>query len=280
MAALVPTPAAASVSDESAFIAQVNQTRAAQGLPPLQPDSQLTNLARNWATAMKDGTCGAGNFICHASPISAGVTHPWAKLGENVGTGPEVNSVMKAFIASPGHYANIIDPEFTHIGVGVVWDGSRMYTTHRFMKLQTPPATTTTTTVPPTTTTAAPPTTTTTAPAPSPTTTTAPSPVRPVAPTTTAPLASPAPAPSSVSGVPTPVSPAPVSPAIDSDDVEETNTQNDGGSPTALDNTTNPVVAAPLPVVPLSTERERQPVVVLEDRATYVVTTLTRIINF
>lgn len=104
---------------------------------------------------MKDGACGAGNYICHASPISAGVTHSWAKLGENVGTGPDVGSIMNAFIASPGHYANIIDPEFTHIGVGVVWDGNRMYTTHRFMKLQSAPQ-------PPTTTTAAPATTTTT----------------------------------------------------------------------------------------------------------------------
>ena len=62
---------------------------------------------------------------------------------------------MNAFIASPGHYANIVDPEFTHIGVGVVWDGSRLFTTHRFMKLQSQ-APTTTTTVAPTTTTSAP----------------------------------------------------------------------------------------------------------------------------
>lgn len=143
LGALVPAAASASASDESSFIAEVNATRAAVGLPALQPDVQLTNLARGWATSMRDGVCGAGNFICHASPISAGVTHSWAKLGENVGTGPDIGSVMDAFIASPGHYANIIDPEFTHIGVGVVWDGNRLYTTHRFMKLQGPAPTTT-----------------------------------------------------------------------------------------------------------------------------------------
>lgn len=127
---------------------------------------------------MRDGVCGEGSFICHASPISAGVTHPWAKLGENVGTGPDVGSIMDAFVASPGHYANIVDPEFTHIGVGVVWDGNRMYTTHRFMKLQSSEPTTTTTAAPAATT--APPTTT-AAP-----TTTAP-PATTAAPTTTAP---------------------------------------------------------------------------------------------
>lgn len=164
---LAPGSASASVGDESSFIAEVNATRAGLGLQPLQLDVELTNLARGWAGSMRDGVCGEGAFICHASPISAGVTHPWAKLGENVGTGPDVGSIMSAFIASPGHYANIIDPEYTHIGVGVVWDGTRMFTTHRFMKLQstgpttTTPAPTTTTTQPtttvaPTTTTGAP----------------------------------------------------------------------------------------------------------------------------
>ena len=148
LAVLTPAPAAASAAQESAFINQVNAARAQVGLPALIPDGQLTNLARGWAESMRDGVCGAGNHICHASPISAGVTHSWAKLGENVGTGPDVDSVMAAFIASPGHYANIIDPEFTHIGVGIVWEGDRMFTTHRFMKLQASQATTT---VPPTT---------------------------------------------------------------------------------------------------------------------------------
>ncbi len=182
-ALLVPASAGATPANEADFIAQVNATRAGVGLSPLQADVQLTNLARGWAEEMRGGVCGEGNFICHASPISAGVTHNWAKLGENVGTGPDVASVMDAFIASPGHYANIVDPEFTHIGVGVVWDGGRLYTTHRFMKLQDAPAPTTTTT-PPTTTTAPPataaPTTTTAAPQ------TADTPATTAAPTTTA----------------------------------------------------------------------------------------------
>jgi len=134
--------AAASPSEESGFVAGVNQARAAAGLPALQVDSELIALARGWTNQMKDGVCGADKHICHASPISAGLTQDWAKLGENVGTGPDVDSVMEAFIASPGHYANIVDPEFTHIGVGVIRDPdnpARLYTTHRFMKLQNAP---------------------------------------------------------------------------------------------------------------------------------------------
>ena len=136
IAVAMPAPAAAQSYDpdaESTFITLVNEVRAAAGVAPLELDSQLRSLSRAWTAHMHDGGCGEGIYICHASPISAGVTHEWTKLGENVGTGPDVKSVVDAFVGSPGHYANIVDPEFTHIGVGVMWDGSRLYTTHRFM---------------------------------------------------------------------------------------------------------------------------------------------------
>jgi hypothetical protein len=116
-------------ADEAQFVAMVNQTRASVGAPPLSVDGQLTALARQHAQVMAD----AGT-IFHANPISAGVTAPWIKLGENVGTGPSVPPIMTAFINSPKHYQNIIDPSFTSIGVGVVWVGNQLFTTHRFMQ--------------------------------------------------------------------------------------------------------------------------------------------------
>ena len=143
---VAPGQAGASGADEADFVARVNATRASVGLAPLTVDSQLTSLARGWAGQMRDGVCGEGNNICHAGSLSSGVSRQWEKLGENVGTGPSVGDVMPAFIASPSHYANIVDPSYTHIGVGVVWDGGRLYTTHRFMAVAAPPPTTTTTT--------------------------------------------------------------------------------------------------------------------------------------
>ena len=117
-------------ADEVQFVSLLNATRAKGGLPPLTVDPELRSLARDWARHMAD----AGH-ISHANPISAGVTADWLKLGENVGTGGNVTVVMNAFVASPGHYANIMDPEFTKVGVGLVWLGNALYTTHRFMKL-------------------------------------------------------------------------------------------------------------------------------------------------
>ncbi len=184
-AVLVPAPASAqNASDEARFITLVNEVRADNGLPPLVQNNELTQLSRGWAVAQRDGVCGEGNFICHANPISEGVTQDWRKLGENVGTGPSLDPVMDAFIASPSHFRNIVDPDFTHIGVGVVWDGGRLYTTHRFMTLSAPAPAPTPTAAP--TTTAAPATTRAPAPTVAPTTTAAPA-------TTTAPAPAPAP---------------------------------------------------------------------------------------
>lgn len=201
---LAVSPAGANANDEASFVSQVNQARAARGLPALTVDTQLISLARGWSNKMNGGVCGAGNNICHASPISAGVTHTWAKLGENVGTGPDVNSVMDAFIASPGHYANIVDPEFTHVGIGVVWDGARLYVTQRFMVLQ--PAAAPATTAAPT------PTTTTVAPAQP-----AASPAQAAAPATTAPVAKPAPAPTAAPTTTAAPEPTLMSPPVSDD---------------------------------------------------------------
>ncbi len=116
--------------EEGAFLTALNETRRDLGLNELIVSDELTRLSRVWAIEMaREGE------IFHANPISANMTSDWLKLGENVGVGPEVGALMDAFIASPTHYENIIDPEFTHVGVGVVWEGDLMFTTHRFMKL-------------------------------------------------------------------------------------------------------------------------------------------------
>ncbi|MBT5849734.1 MAG: CAP domain-containing protein [Acidimicrobiaceae bacterium] len=145
--------ALASGSDEAAFVTALNQVRANVGLPALTLNSQLSDLSRGHAQVMAD----AGG-IFHADPISAGYNGPWSKMGENVGKGGGVQILVDAFVASPGHYSNIIDPDFTQIGVGVVWVGNALYTTHRFIKVPGQTAATTTTappvTAPPPTTTA------------------------------------------------------------------------------------------------------------------------------
>lgn len=45
-----------------------------------------------------------------------GVT--WCGLGENVGYGPSVKAINDAYMNSPGHRANIVNPAFNSMGVG------------------------------------------------------------------------------------------------------------------------------------------------------------------
>ena len=116
---------------EAQFIASINQLRTSKGLNALTVDSELTAGSRVWTDNMK-----AQGSISHAPDLSVGVTQDWQKLGENVGVGPTVSALMDAFIASPGHYSNLVDPAFSRVAVGVVWDGNVMYTTHRFMSVQ------------------------------------------------------------------------------------------------------------------------------------------------
>jgi hypothetical protein len=153
---------------EAAFVSRVNSLRASKGLNQLQVSGELVAVARGWTDRMVS----AGQ-ISHNPDLSSAVAGGWTKLGENVGVGYEVGSLMDAFIGSPAHYANLVDPAWTHIGIGVTMasDG-RMYTTHNFMALggaaPAPAAPPPTAAAPPAPTTTVPPTTTTTAPPPPP----------------------------------------------------------------------------------------------------------------
>lgn len=120
------------VSDEQGFVARINELRASKGLGTLTVDGELVGIARGWA-----GQMAAAGAISHNPSFARQVDADWEKLGENVGVGGTVDSLMTAFINSPGHYANLVDPAFTHVGVGVVRGGDgRIYTAHQFMKLR------------------------------------------------------------------------------------------------------------------------------------------------
>jgi hypothetical protein len=84
---------------------------------------------------------GAAGRIWH-STLSDGITADWQKLGENVGMGGTVDALHSAFVASPHHYENLVDPDFTYVGVGVVVVNGTIYVSETFMKLQSASATT------------------------------------------------------------------------------------------------------------------------------------------
>jgi hypothetical protein len=116
-------------SAEAAFVSKINSLRASKGLGRLEVHPNLVQKARNWARTMAN----AGR-IWH-SQLSDGITADWKKLGENVGTGPTVDGLHDAFVASPKHYENLVDGDFTYVGIGVVIVDSTIYVSEMFMQL-------------------------------------------------------------------------------------------------------------------------------------------------
>lgn len=101
----------------------MNQDRAAAGLPPLQIDMRLVRAARIKSQDMQDR-----GYFAHSSPNG---TTPWDLMkaqgvtyraaGENIAMGfTNSDAAEQGFMNSPGHRANILNPNFTHIGIGIV----------------------------------------------------------------------------------------------------------------------------------------------------------------
>ena len=105
-------------SDESAFLAKLNDLRASKGLPGLSVNPALVDVARAWSAQM----AAAGN-ISHNPSLAGQAPSNWAKLGENVGMGGDVQSLHDAFVASEHHYVNMVDGQFSQVGIGVVHGG-------------------------------------------------------------------------------------------------------------------------------------------------------------
>ncbi|MEI4768228.1 CAP domain-containing protein [Psychrobacillus sp. FJAT-51614] len=99
-----------------------NQERAKQGLKALQIDTKLTQSAQAKSQDMKDK-----NYFSHTSPTygspfdqmkSFGVAYKAA--GENIAMGQRsAKEVVDGWMNSPGHRENIMNPSYTHIGVGL-----------------------------------------------------------------------------------------------------------------------------------------------------------------
>jgi len=112
--------------------AHVNASRAAAGLAPVSENLQLNLKADLWAQNMRN------NCRIWHSRLSDGAPSNWRKLGENVGMGGSISQIHTAYMNSPGHRANVLDPSFSQMGTAAVWgncNGYRtVFTVHVFMK--------------------------------------------------------------------------------------------------------------------------------------------------
>ena len=117
--------------DEAQFFADLNVVRARNGRAPLATDGQLINVARAWSAQMA-----AAGGLSHNPNLGSQISN-WRTLGENVGTGGDEAAVEAALEASPHHFANMVDPSYVYVGIGVVESGGNLWVTEDFKQPKT-----------------------------------------------------------------------------------------------------------------------------------------------
>ena len=124
------------VSEEEAFVALINAERSERGLSLLAADPMLTATAR----AHSEEMCSLDYFDHHsptpglsspmdrylASAKQLGQSQPeYLLVGENIFYCSVYNDIYnvdyahRAFMESPGHRANILEPRFLKVGIGI-----------------------------------------------------------------------------------------------------------------------------------------------------------------
>jgi uncharacterized protein YkwD len=112
---------------EKRMLDLVNQERVAAGLKPLEPDPELTEVARRHSADMF-----ARGYFAHDTPegVSPFDRMRAAKVsfttaGENLALAPTIPVAHNGLMNSPGHRANILRREFGRVGIGVMDGGMR-----------------------------------------------------------------------------------------------------------------------------------------------------------
>lgn len=124
-------------ADEAKAFQLLNADRAANGLPALKLNTSLVNLARNYGQDMINR-----KYFSHYNPEGqspfdrmqqAGISYRAA--GENLAINTNVTAAEKAFMNSSGHRANILNPNYNEVGVGVRTSPSgSVYVVQEFIK--------------------------------------------------------------------------------------------------------------------------------------------------
>ncbi len=123
---------------EKEVVRLVNVERAKQGLRPLTYNWELSRVARYKSEDMRDK-----HYFSHTSPTygspfdmirAFGIR--FTAAGENIAWGQRTpQEVMNGWMNSPGHRSNILNSNYTQIGVGCAKDSSgRTYWTQMFIR--------------------------------------------------------------------------------------------------------------------------------------------------
>lgn len=129
-----------------------NQARAENGLQPLKRESGLDDLAalhsRNMARDERFDHVDSQGMSVEGRALAYYPEFLQVGIGENLYLIEsskrefDPHRVVQGWLASPGHRANILDTDYTHIGIGICQSGDKLYSTQVFatplVKILTP----------------------------------------------------------------------------------------------------------------------------------------------
>ena len=127
VAALAVLLLVACTPDEANHVQMVNAFRTSNGVAELDWDDTLYDKAREWSQHMADQ-----GRLSH-SDLKAGAPAGWHILGENVAYNSSLTAAMEALENSPVHRANLLNPEFTRVAVGIIFQNKVYWVTEEFV---------------------------------------------------------------------------------------------------------------------------------------------------
>ncbi len=120
------------------LLAGINAVRAGVGVGPVTLDPLVSLVAQTWALVM--ATAGE---ISHNPDVGSQLNGILA-VAENVGRGPSLDWIHNGLIDSPSHYRNMVNPNYTVVGLGVLTLGAQTWVVEDFVRplggpVSTPP---------------------------------------------------------------------------------------------------------------------------------------------
>ncbi|HEY1731821.1 MAG TPA: CAP domain-containing protein [Terriglobales bacterium] len=133
-----PQPASSQfdAAGETQLVDLINQARTAQGLNPLVIDERLTAAARKHTQLMVQHSTLSHQFEGEPSPETRTSNEglPSDSEGENVDMNQSIEGAHDALMHSPPHRANILDPDYNVVGVGVIHADGSVWVTEDFAR--------------------------------------------------------------------------------------------------------------------------------------------------
>jgi uncharacterized protein YkwD len=119
----------APASAADGVLSLLNDYRVANGLAPLAVAGDATAKAQSHSDEMA-----AAGSLFHSADLASGIQPGWSMLGENVGAGSTADQLQSMFEASSEHRANMLNPAYDQVGIGVAFspDG-RIWITQFFV---------------------------------------------------------------------------------------------------------------------------------------------------